>query len=312
MVDEKGIETFDRRLDLRHMDRSSRWATVAARLAIREAGFSERPSALAKLGLFLNLSAGPSWAESEYLTSFLSNNRQVSQLTAFPYIVPGSVAGNVCRALGLAGHNLTLSAGPGAGLLGLGPAIAALRCGHAEAILSGAVDELTDRILTDQFMTGRFAADRAGLPGEGSAILMLETEHHALARDATPLASICGVAGSTAGEGLAGLEQTVREALAQAGIEPEQATTICAGLPEVRFQDLAGKLCPAWVERRVGVAPGTGWLDGAQILVDLSAALLASPGHSDLREYVLALAGSPHGMNCAVVCKRIEKPVRMR
>ena len=77
MVDEKGVETFDRRLDLRHLDRSSRWATVAARLAIREAGFSERPSALAKLGLFLNLSAGPSWAESEYLTSFLSNNRQV-------------------------------------------------------------------------------------------------------------------------------------------------------------------------------------------------------------------------------------------
>ena len=154
MVDEKGIETFDRRLDLRHMDRSSRWATVAARLAIREAGFSERPSALAKLGLFLNLSAGPSWAESEYLTSFLSNNRQVSQLTAFPYIVPGSVAGNVCRALGLAGHNLTLSGGPGAGLLGLGPAIAALRCGHAEAILSGAVDELSERILTDQFMAG--------------------------------------------------------------------------------------------------------------------------------------------------------------
>ena len=176
-------------------------------------------------------------------------------------------------------------------------------------ILSGAVDELSDRILTDQFMAGRFTSgEDANSAGEGAAVLMLETERHALARNATPLASIRGVAGSTAGEGLAGLEQTVREALAQAGIEPEQATTICAGLPEVRFQELAGKLCPAWVERRFGVAPGTGRLDGAQILVDLGRTLLAPPGHSDLREYILALAGSPHGMNCAVVCKRIEKP----
>jgi len=312
MVDAKAVEIFDRRLDLRQMDASSRWATVATRLAIREAGFSERPAALAELGLFLSLSTGPSWAESEYLTSFLSNNRQVTQVTAFPYIVPSSVAGNVCRALGLAGHNLTLSAGAGAGLLGLAPAIAALRAGHAEAVLSGAVDELSDRILTDQFMAGRFAAGNAEPPGEGAAVLMLETERHALARDATPLASICGVASSAADEGLPGLEQTVREALAQAGIEAGQVAAVCADLPKVRFQELAGKLCPAWAGRRVGVAPRTGRLDGAQILVDLSVALLARPGHSELREYVLALAGSPHGMNCAVVCKRIEKPARMR
>jgi 3-oxoacyl-[acyl-carrier-protein] synthase II len=310
MVDEQCVEAFDRRLNLRHMDASSRWATVATRLAIREAGLSERPTALAELGLFLSLSDGPSQAESEYLTSFLSNNRQVTQVTAFPYIVPSSVAGNVCRALGLAGHNLTLSAGPGAGLLGLEPAIAALRAGHAEAILSGAVDELSVRILTDRFMAGRFTADSAELPGEGAAVLMLETERHALARRAAPLASICGLASSTTGEGLSGLERTVREALAQARIEPGQVALVCADLPTVRFQELAGGLCPAWVDRRVGIAAATGRLDGAQILVDLGMALLSPPGHSDLREYILALAGSPHGMNCAVVCKRIDNPGR--
>lgn len=312
MVDEKGVEAFDRRLDLRHLDRSSRWATVAARLAIREARYSERPSSLAELGLFLSLSDGPSWAESEYLTSFLSNHRQVTQVTAFPHIVPGSVAGNVCRALRLAGHNLTLSAGAGAGLLGLESAIAALRTGHAKAILSGAVDELSDRILTDRFMAGRFAADSAEFPGEGAAVLMLESAHRVLAGDVLPLACICGAASSTASEGLPGLVQTVRETLAQTGIEAGQVTAVCADLAEDQFQELAGTLCPAWAGLRVGVAPGTGRLDGAQILVDLAVALLAPPGHSDLREYVLALAGSPHGMNCAVVCKKIEKPAQGR
>jgi 3-oxoacyl-(acyl-carrier-protein) synthase len=196
MVNEEAVEKFDRRLDLRNMDRSSRWATVATRLAMREAGFPEKPAALAELGFFLHLSAGPSWAESEFLTSFLGHDHQVSQLVAFPFIVPCSVAGNVCRALRLTGHNLTLSAGPGAGLLGLGPAVAALRSGHTQALLSGAVDELSERILTDNFMAGLVAKD--GIPpGEGAAVLLLETVLHAEARGAKPLATIRGLAFST-------------------------------------------------------------------------------------------------------------------
>ena len=61
-VDVAAVEAADRRLNLRSMDRSSKWATVAARLAIRAAQFPEKPAALAGLGIFLNLAAGPSWA----------------------------------------------------------------------------------------------------------------------------------------------------------------------------------------------------------------------------------------------------------
>jgi 3-oxoacyl-[acyl-carrier-protein] synthase II len=299
MVDEKGVETFDRRLDLRHMDRSSRWATVAARLAIREAGFSERPSALAKLGLFLNLSAGPSWAESEYLTSFLSNNRQVSQLTAFPYIVPGSVAGNVCRALGLAGHNLTLSAGPGAGLIGLGPAIAALRCGHAEAILSGAVDELSERILADSCSAGLLSGENAIPPGEGAAMLMLETARHASRRGAKPLAEICGFA-CIAGE--RGLEEAVEDALRQAGIGRDHVGTVCFHGP----QFLPGRLHPAWLGSVVRTAPVAGCLEGAQLLLDLALAL-GFPPVETAGKPVLAIFTCPRGTHGAAVIKPFSR-----
>jgi 3-oxoacyl-[acyl-carrier-protein] synthase II len=298
MVDEKGIETFDRRLDLRHMDRSSRWATVAARLAIREAGFSERPSALAKLGLFLNLSAGPSWAESEYLTSFLSNNRQVTQLTAFPYIVPGSVAGNVCRALGLAGHNLTLSAGPGAGLLGLGPAIAALRCGHAEAILSGAVDELTERILTDRFMAGRSSGDDALPPGEGAAVLLLETARHAAARGARPLAKVRGVAFATEADEPV-LAEIARDALNQACFEPGEIGTLCFHGPRQRLERLQAQMPPSWAARVLTTSRLTGCLEGSQPLLDMAVALRSQPSGSGGKP-VLAVVVSPHGTGCAL------------
>jgi len=293
-VDATAAAAFDRRLDLRPMDPASKWATLAARLAIRAAGFPETSVALAELGLMLNLSAGPSWAESEFLTSFLGNDHQVAQLSAFPYIVPGSVAGNVCRALRLAGHNLTLNPGPAAGLFGLAPALAALRCGHAGALLCGAVDELSDRILTDSFWAGQIAGNDP--PGEGAAVFLLETSSHAHARSASPLAEICGLASVTQPAlSLDDVNEIIAAALGEAEIRPDQTHAVCHyGAPET--------LPPAWREKQVHTLAATGRLEGAQPLLDLAVALrspaLPPGGH------VLSLAVTPHGMAGAVVCRK--------
>jgi 3-oxoacyl-[acyl-carrier-protein] synthase II len=298
MVDAAAVDAFDRRLHLRQMDRSSKWATVAARLAIREAKYPEKPSALAELGLFLNLSAGPSWAESEFLTPFLSNDHQVTQLAAFPYIVPSSVAGNVCRALMLAGHNLTLSPGPGGGLSGLEPALAALRCGHAGAILCGAVDELSERILTDTHAADLLSGNDAMPPGEGAVVLMLETARHANARGAQPLAEICGIACAT-GERM--LDEVVDDALQQAGSKRGTVGAICFDGPPAVLEGLH----PAWPGRcTVRTAPVAGCLEGAQPLLDLTMALHAPAFEPSLP--VLVLAATPRGaVGCAVV-RRVD------
>jgi 3-oxoacyl-[acyl-carrier-protein] synthase II len=332
-VDEAAVEAFDRRLNLRPMDRSSKWATLAARLAIRAAKFPEKPAALAELGLFLNLSAGPSWAESEFLTSFLGNDHQVSQLSAFPYIVPSSVAGNVCRALMLSGHNLTLNPGPAAGLFGLEPALAALRCGHAGALLCGAVDELSDRILADNFFAGQISAEHP--PGEGAAVFMLETATHANARGAKPLAEICGLASAVKKNSPAAvLEEVVSAALQQAGIGRDDVGAVCFSVaPECarpRAQQLGqaeshgitesaeknhsaapgtGALLqellsqPAWREKLVQTSAVSGSLEGAQPLLDLAAAL-----HSpDLAagDFILSLAVTPHGLAGAGLVRKL-------
>lgn len=309
-INEEQIEKFDRRLDLRGMDPSSRWATVAARLAIREAHFPEKPSSLAELGLLLHLAAGPSWAESQFLTSFLGNSRQVKHLTGFPYIVPSSVAGNVCRVLMVTGYNLTLSGGPGAGLLGLMPAVAALRTGHVAAILSGAVDELSERILADRHMAG-LLSHPAEAPGEGAVMLMLETAAHAQARGATPLAELCGLSCATetdradrADDTLDALEAVIREALNQAGIAPAEVTAVCVDAPPTRTSAIAERLCPAWLRQHVSVAPLTGHMESAQILADLDAAW-RSPAVLDRRSYVLGIVSSPHGANGAALFKTI-------
>jgi 3-oxoacyl-[acyl-carrier-protein] synthase II len=298
MVDEAVVETFDRRLDLRQMDRSSKWATVAARLAIREANFPEKPSALTELGLFLNLSAGPSRAESEFLTSFLSNNHQVTRLAAFPYIVPNSVAGNVCRALMLAGHNLTLSPGLGGGLPGLALAIAALRCGHAGAILCGAVDELSERILADNFSAGLLSGKNALPPGEGAVVLMLETAWHANARGARPLAEICGIT-CAAGEQMP--DEVIDETLKQASIEHNDVGTVCfSGSPAI-----LERLHPGWRERVVRTASVSGHLEGAQPLLDLVVAL-REPGLPKGTP-LLVFAASPHEVLASAIVKFVDR-----
>lgn len=288
LVDDVAVEAADRRLNLRAMDRCSKWATVAARLAIREAKFSEKPAALAELGLFLNLAAGPSWAESEFLTSFLGNDHQVAQLAAFPYIVPSSVAGNVCRALLLSGHNLTLNPGPAAGLFGLAPALAAMRAGHASALLCGAVDELSYRIFADNFFAGRLDQP----PGEGAAVLMLETAE----RGAQPLAEVLGLAiGTKPAPSAHDLEEVIDAALTEARVDrAEMDAAAFSGDMEI---------APAvgWRGKLLQAAGITGHLEGAQPLLDLAAALrspeLPSGG------CLLLGAVAPQGVVAAIVRK---------
>jgi 3-oxoacyl-[acyl-carrier-protein] synthase II len=298
-IDEAMVEASDRRLNLRQMDRSSKWATVAARLAIRAAQFPEKPAALAELGLFLNLADGPSWAESEFLTSFLSNDHQVTQLAAFPYIVPSSVAGNVCRALMLCGHNLALNPGPAAGLFGLEPALAALHCGHAGALLCGAVDELSDRILADNFFAGRISESFP--PGEGAAVFMLETTAHANARGAKPLAEIRGMASVVNKNPPSdALDEVVTAALQQAGIGRDDIRVVCFSGADASLSHAA------WREMLVQTSAATGWLEGAQPLLDIAVALRLPELKAG--EFILSLAVTPHGLAGAALVQKLQPP----
>jgi 3-oxoacyl-[acyl-carrier-protein] synthase II len=281
LVNAEQTADFDRRLDLRDLGRSSRWATVAAKLALREAQYPEQSAKLSELGLFLNLSAGPSEAETEFLTSYLQNQHRVGQILAFPFIVPSSVAGEVCRTLRLTGHNLTLSAGPGAGLIGLAPAFSALRAGHLKAALCGAVDELTDRILTDHYLAGRLNDSTREPPGEGAAWLVLETASQARQRGATPLAWISGLAFATdtaqarlPNASVQSITEVVRTALAQAQAGIDELAGICLHGPRPRLAQAIEVIIPHWREKLVDVSPITGCLEGAQPLLDLSIALL--------------------------------------
>jgi hypothetical protein len=180
------------------------------------------------------------------------------------------------------------------------------------AILSGAVDEISERILADHHHSGLLCPEGASPPGEGAAIWMLETSTHAKDRGAPRLAELCGIACSTEtsrasrpDDSLDVLEETIREALREAGVKTEEVAWVCADAPPARLQAVAARICPAWLGRRVSVAGLTGHMEGAQILADLSAAWRSSATGGVSSGVILGVVSSPQGLNGAVVLNKM-------
>lgn len=298
-VGELDIRSIDRRLDLRNMDRTSQLAAVAARLALTESGLGKRPSDRRDLGLFMHCAHAPQWAESEHISSLLANDFRLEGLGAFPYIVPNSVSGNVCKALMLTGHNSTFCLGPGAGLAGLGIAAAALRNGHLEAVLSGSADACEG--------SGHSSCSCA----EGAVVFVLETQSHAQARGVRPLGHICGTAYATdtssvtlPDSGVAGLSGCVDQALAMSGIEARDIGAINADTHDSRVGRVLDPLLPSWREIAVDHGARIGPAESSSPALSLAAALLQPRlGAEHSTNYILSLHVSPNGCNYASVVR---------
>jgi len=313
MVPAFDMASVDRRVDVRNMDRSSVFATAATRLALLHAGGPDRLAGRGDVGLFLHLSAGPSWAESEHIGSLLSKKFRINQVAAFPYIVPNSVAGNICKALRLTGHNTTISFGPGAGLMGLGFSMAALKCGHAKALVSLSVDELSEKIITDSYMAGLMSSG-APARGEGACAVMLETATHATGRKARILGRLCSVEYSTeTGECMKPdattrvLEDTIKSALEKAGIGNADIGAVCCNRDNPRETGAVWAVTGKRDDLIIDVSPVLGFAEATAPLFSLACVLLDSSLRTWRdKKYILLVFSSSHGVNCAAILQKGE------
>jgi len=169
----------------------------------------------------------------------------------FPMILPNMAAANVSRFTGARGHNSTATTACAASNQAIGEALQVIRRGDADVMLAGGAEAGISQLGLAGFAVMRalstrndepekasrpFDAGRDGfVPAEGSVVLVLESQEHALGRDANILAELAGF-GCTSDaahavqpeESGAAAAKAMEFALTDAGVELDQVDYINA------------------------------------------------------------------------------------
>ncbi|MER8041248.1 beta-ketoacyl-[acyl-carrier-protein] synthase family protein [Streptomyces sp. NPDC094032] len=231
------------RTSARRMDRFIRFALVAARRAVADAGLDRRDWDADRVGVVLGVGSN---SLSTYVTEFghlgAGRPERVSPL-ALPRSVPSMAAGEVAIDLGVRGPNFTTASACASGATAIGVARDLLRSGTCDIVLAGGSESARSRMTATCFTRMRALSRRGAEPalasrpfdarrdgfvlGEGAGILVLERARAARARRAPVLALLRGYgAGADAHHPLAphprgdGAVRALRTALADAGCEP--------------------------------------------------------------------------------------------
>ena len=194
---------------LRNLDRSTKLACCAAKLALDDAGISNPISEdeTDKFGVSLGSTMGSVWSISEFDKESLREGPRAVNPALFPNTVINSPASNVSIKFNIQGFNTTIATGFSSGLDAIYYAMNMLDQYEYDVVLAGGVEELCEQTYKGFHKIGHLAGSRTGktelncpfdkrrngiLMGEGSAILVLETLKSALKRKAKIYAEILG------------------------------------------------------------------------------------------------------------------------
>lgn len=232
-----GLADFDAREHLGRkgtvfFDRCTSLGLVACGQALADSGLEVTDANRHRIGVALGTTVGSFRSMSDYTRETLVEERPYLVNPAlFPNTVMNCAAGQSAIRYGLRGINATVAGGHLAILAVLRYAANALRRGYADAMLAGAVEELTPHRAAAVAVTG--AGARAG---EGAVVLVVEDREAALAAGRHVDAEVLAVrAAFSPGGTPAGVVQTlarcVRRALEEAGLEPGQVALVTSGAP---------------------------------------------------------------------------------
>ncbi|MGB3329958.1 MAG: beta-ketoacyl-ACP synthase II [Thermomicrobiales bacterium] len=230
------------RKEHRRMDRFTQFAVVAAREAVAQAGL-DTSLAPERIAVLVGTAVGGIETYSANVRILMdSGPRRISPF-AVPMAIPNMAPGCVAIDLGAKGPNFAIASSFTGGANAIVEGRRMILDGRADvAIVGGSEAPLCEVVsagfaamgaLSDQNDDPRHAVKpfdlhrRGCVLGEGSAMVVLESRDHALARGATILAEVAGAANTadafhqvalpTDGEGLV---SAMRQALADAGLEP--------------------------------------------------------------------------------------------
>ncbi|MFN7961656.1 MAG: beta-ketoacyl-[acyl-carrier-protein] synthase family protein [Thermoanaerobaculia bacterium] len=233
--------------------RASRMAVVAAHQALDDAGLEPSSLALERCGVAMGTTSGEPVEVERFDDAYVAGElRRVGAefMNNYPCHV---IAANVAASVGFEGPNVMIPAACAAGNYAVGYALETLRRGRAEVMLAGGADAFSRITYTGFFRLGAVSPDvprpfdknRLGMiPGEGAAVLVLETLESAERRGASIYAEVAGfglscdahhmTAAHPEGDGLA---RSMLAALADAGMSPEEVSYVSAHGTGTRTND---------------------------------------------------------------------------
>jgi 3-oxoacyl-[acyl-carrier-protein] synthase II len=222
--------------------RASQFLVLAAGEALEMAHWRESSPEDPRLGVVIGSALG-GIGQAEHLLDQprLVQPRDLHALTGALYDGPTR---NLAHWLGANGPVITVSTACASGATSLGVAADLLRAGTATAVIAGGVDILC-RFVMQGFtrmrsltrdMVRPFDRRRGGLLlGEGAGIVLLERHSSALQRGVSPLGFLRGHASCADGSHISapdtagrGLEHTIRLAMRNAGVTPDEVDFISA------------------------------------------------------------------------------------
>jgi len=245
----------------RSMSNMSVFATLASQDATAMAGLGAEQLAGGRLGVSLGSTTGSPQTLEEFFRDFgADNSLERMKSTLFFHIMNHSCASNVAQVLGVTGRILAPAAACSTSCHAVGYAAEMIGLGKQDFMVCGGADEFhpltsgTFDIMNAASLafndsptsTPRpFDRDRDGIVcGEGSGILLLESLESALERGAEILAEITGFAtnsdpGSIANPNASCIADCMRQALADAELEPSQVDYVNAHATATEQGDIA-------------------------------------------------------------------------
>tara|TARA_Y100001970_G_scaffold293855_1_gene443891 strand:- start:5571 stop:6806 length:1236 start_codon:yes stop_codon:yes gene_type:complete len=242
---------FIDRKKARQLDRFSQFAMSAAQEALAQSNLNLENTDLKKVGVII--ASGIGGISTLDAQATVLNERGPKRISPFliPMMLPDMASGQISMALGTQGPNFCVVSSCSSGAEALGNAWKLINNDEAEIVIAGgaeapicplavagfnACQALSTNNENPTFASRPFDIDRDGfVMGEGSSVLILESEESIMKRDAQPLAELVGYGATSDAfhvtqphpEG-AGAIEAMRRALSQANLEPSDIDYINA------------------------------------------------------------------------------------
>ena len=234
----------------KRLDRSSQFALIAAREAVKESGITEENTDFKRVGIFVGTGIGGLITiENQCEINYEKGNNRVSPMF-IPMAIGNMASGNISIEFGFKGESVATVTACASSTHALGEAYKNIKYGYEDVIVSGGTEAVICPVAVAGFENMRALSNstdktRASIPfdkertgfviGEGSGILILEELEHAKKRNAKIYGEIIGFGATTDAYHITsprpdgeGATDAMIRAMKDANIKPEEIDYINA------------------------------------------------------------------------------------